>query len=87
MVIGIPFMPEQNPHMTDTTPKKPRGRPKTLDDDSVYFHGRMTREQRDKLDRLGGAAWVRARIDEAPDPGEGSRAREAWLAGQMEQDK
>lgn len=77
-------MPKQNPPMTDT-PKKPRGRPKTLDDDSVYFHGRMSREQRDKLDRLGGAAWVRARIDEAPDPGEGSRARGAWLAGQEAQ--
>ena len=30
---------------------------------------RMTKGQRAKLGRLGGAEWVRARIDEAPEPG------------------
>ncbi len=29
---------------------------------------RMTERQRDKLSRLGGAGWVRKRIDEAPEP-------------------
>lgn len=29
---------------------------------------RMTERQRDKLGRLGGAGWVRDRIDEAPEP-------------------
>lgn len=28
----------------------------------------MTKRQRDKLGRLGGAEWVRERIDEAPEP-------------------
>lgn len=31
---------------------------------------KMTTEQRDKLLRLGGSAWVRARIDRAREPGE-----------------
>ncbi len=30
----------------------------------------MTKRQRDKLGRLGGAEWVRERIDEAPEPTE-----------------
>lgn len=29
---------------------------------------RMTPSQREKLGLLGGAAWVRDRIDEAPEP-------------------
>lgn len=33
---------------------------------------RMTKHQRDKLGRLGGAEWVRERIDEAPEPTETS---------------
>lgn len=30
---------------------------------------KMTTDQRDKLARLGGPAWVRARIDKAREPG------------------
>lgn len=29
---------------------------------------RLTKAQREKLERLGGAKWVRERIDEAPEP-------------------
>ena len=40
---------------------------------------RLSRQQRDKVDLLGGAAWIRAKIDEAQEPQEGSRARGPWL--------
>lgn len=33
---------------------------------------RMTKHQREKLGRLGGAEWVRERIDQAPEPTETS---------------
>lgn len=33
---------------------------------------RMTPSQREKLARMGGAGWVRDRIDEAPEPTETS---------------
>jgi len=32
----------------------------------------MTLNQRDKLKRLGGAPWVREKIDDAPEPSAGS---------------
>lgn len=36
--------------------------------ESVHFGMRMTPEQKDKLQRLGGPAWVRDRVDRAKDP-------------------
>lgn len=43
---------------------------KPLDPESetVGLTVRLTRKQRDKLARLGGAAWVRERIDRAKEP-------------------
>lgn len=52
--------------MTDQ-PKR-RGRPPLPPDqrrESVVWQARMSPEQRDKLQRLGGAAWLRERIDKA----------------------
>lgn len=59
--------------------KKTRGRPKKLTGDPVQVNFRISQEHRDKLDRLGGADWLRSKLDEAQDPGEGSRARGPWL--------
>jgi len=42
--------------------RKPLGRSET-----VSFSIRMTAEQREKLDGLGGSKWVRLKIDEAED--------------------
>lgn len=41
---------------------------------TVTVNVRMTDGQRDKLTRLGGAPWVRARIDKAREPGQGEGA-------------
>ncbi len=38
--------------------------------ESVAVHVRMTVDQRDKLNRLGGPPWVRDRIDKAKEPKE-----------------
>lgn len=35
---------------------------------TVSMTARMTKSQREKLERLGGAQWMRERIDEAPEP-------------------
>jgi hypothetical protein len=47
--------------------KQPAKRgPKPLHGENMQaFHFRMTKAQREKLDRLGGAAWLRERIDKA----------------------
>lgn len=37
--------------------------------ETVTVSLRMTPTQREKLERLGGARWVRERIDRAKDPG------------------
>lgn len=37
-------------------------------EDTVPVTIRMTGEQKEKLKRLGGAQWVRTRIDDADDP-------------------
>lgn len=53
--------------MNEKTPKK-RGRP-TKPESERYAERveiRMTRQQREKLEKLGGAVWVRSRIDRAP---------------------
>jgi hypothetical protein len=43
--------------------------PKPLHGENMQaFHFRMTKAQREKLDRLGGAAWLRERIDKAKEP-------------------
>lgn len=53
-----------------TTPKRPPGRPPAPEDArrSARVELRLTQTQRDKLDRLGGADWVRTRIERAKDP-------------------
>jgi hypothetical protein len=58
-----------------TNAKKPagktRGRPALQQGaTTVPVNIRMTETQRDKLQRLGGPAWVRSRIDRAREPGE-----------------
>ena len=35
---------------------------------TVTLSGRLTVAQREKLERLGGAAWLRDRIDKAKEP-------------------
>lgn len=57
--------------MATTTTKRGRGRPQlATDEPTVPFVVRVTQSQRDKLTRLGGAKWVRARIDRAKEPGD-----------------
>lgn len=61
--------------MKSDDPKEPprRGRPAlAADEQTVPITVRLTRPQREKLDRLGGEAggaqWIRDRIDKAKDP-------------------
>ena len=57
--------------MESTTIKRGRGRPKlATGEETVPFVVRVTLSQRDKLQRLGGAKWVRSRIDRAKEPPE-----------------
>lgn len=62
----------QNLDMSDEKTKEvPRaaGRPREMQGQQVQVTLRMTRAQREKLDVLGGAAWVRAQIERAkPQP-------------------
>lgn len=52
------------------TSQRPRGRPPVdPGTPTVTVSLRMTQAQRDKLAALGGAPWVRERIDRARDPG------------------
>jgi hypothetical protein len=56
---------------TKTAAKKSRGRPALQPgEQTVVVPVRMTSPQRDKLIRLGGAEWVRSRIDRAREPQE-----------------
>lgn len=57
--------------MTDKPRKRaPGGGRKPIYSDALKSRNMpMTEAQREKLSRLGGAAWVRAQIDAAPDPG------------------
>jgi len=51
-----------------STPTKPRkGRPTLPESEraSVAYNVRLTPAQRKKVDRLGGAAWIRAQIEKA----------------------
>jgi len=50
---------------------KGRGRPAIKEgQETVPITVRVTRPQSEKLQRLGGAKWIRARIDAAKEPGE-----------------
>jgi ribosomal protein L19 len=55
-----------------------RGRPKAITGDAVRVGLRLSEEQRAKLDRLGGAAWVRKKIDEAREPREPKHPLAPW---------
>ena len=44
------------------------GRPPAENPRNVSFPIRLTQDERDKLARLGGAAWIRERIKLAKDP-------------------
>jgi hypothetical protein len=56
---------------TKTTAVKTRGRPAIqAGEDTVPITIRLTSSQQEKLQRLGGAPWIRARIDKAREPGE-----------------
>lgn len=49
--------------------QKTRGRPAIqAGQETVPITVRLTTAQRDKLQRLGGAQWVRSKIDKARDP-------------------
>ena len=50
--------------------KRPPGRPPSDENArrSARVELRLTQAQREKLERLGGADWVRTRIDRARDP-------------------
>ncbi|GHD02337.1 hypothetical protein GCM10007320_61500 [Pseudorhodoferax aquiterrae] len=58
--------------------KKPHGgsrtgsgrKPLDADAPTVSFPVKMSTAQRDKLKRLGGAPWVRQKIDKEPEPKE-----------------
>lgn len=56
--------------MSEVPNKRPPGRPPAPEDArrSARVELRLTQAQRDKLERLGGADWVRSRIDRARDP-------------------
>ena len=53
-----------------TAPKRSPGRPPAAPEDrrAARFELRLTEAQRDKLERLGGAEWLRRRIDAAKEP-------------------
>lgn len=61
----------QNQAMSKPTPvKRPRGRPVLPEDQrhTARVEIRMTEAQRAKLELLGGAEWLRTRIDKARKP-------------------
>lgn len=58
-----------NAKQKDGASARQRGRPAIAEgEDTVPVTIRLTRPQSQKLQRLGGAKWVRARIDRAKDP-------------------
>jgi hypothetical protein len=50
------------------TDKRKPGRPPKPDSYTEVIQVRCTKAQREKLDRLGGVAWIRERIDRAKEP-------------------
>jgi len=55
------------PAKTTAAPKRQSGRPALPESEraSVAYNVRLTPAQRAKVDRLGGAAWIRAQIEKA----------------------
>ena len=54
-------------------PNRGQGRPPVkAGEETITVSLRMTPAQREKLERLGGAKWVRDRIDRAKEPNEHS---------------
>lgn len=52
-------------------PGRGQGRPPVkAGEETVTISLRLTKAQREKLERLGGAKWVRDRIDRAKEPNE-----------------
>ena len=53
-----------------TAPRRPPGRPPAAPAArrAARFELRLTEAQREKLERLGGAEWLRRRIDAAKEP-------------------
>lgn len=50
-------------------PKRPPGRPEVQPEDRLQVVSiRLTEAQKAKLDRLGGSAWLREKIDRAKEP-------------------
>ena len=61
-------MASETPSKRHGGPGRGQGRkPVKSGEPTISVTLRMTPSQRDKLGRLGGAGWVRDRIDEAPD--------------------
>lgn len=57
-------------------PNRGQGRPPVkAGEETITISLRMTPAQREKLDRLGGAGWVRDRIDRAKEPNDELGAR------------
>ena len=51
-------------------PKRPPGRPEVQPEDRLQVVSiRLTEAQKAKLDRLGGSAWLREKINRAKEPG------------------
>jgi hypothetical protein len=55
---------------TKQTTRGPGRKPLQEGVDTVPMMIRLTRPQREKVERLGGAAWVRKKIDMAKEPKE-----------------
>jgi hypothetical protein len=68
----VPRESGQNQAMPKAEPKRPPGRPPVADKDRLRVGTiRLTRAQWDKLAALGGAEWVRKKIDVAKVPSVG----------------
>jgi hypothetical protein len=50
------------------TERRKPGRPPKPDSFTEVVQVRCTKAQREKVDRLGGVAWIRERIDRAKEP-------------------
>lgn len=61
-------MPEQQKSSRGGAGRGQGRKPVKEGEDTVTASIRVTTPQREKLDRLGGAAWVREKIDRAKEP-------------------
>jgi hypothetical protein len=59
-----------DPEGTEVWGRRKPGRPRLPDSErfTEVVQVRCTKAQREKLDRLGGVAWIRERIDRAKEP-------------------